>query len=72
MLALKIICACACVYTRVQYSWRPEEGVRSPLELELQELVSSPTWALGTKPGPTKRAVGTLHHGVIAPALGLC
>lgn len=47
-------------------------GRHIPPELEIQEVVSCLMWTLGTKPGPTKRAVVTLHRGAITPALGPC
>lgn len=34
---------------------RVERGMSDTLELELQGVVSLPTWVLGTKPGPLQK-----------------
>lgn len=59
-----VICVCEGM-SFVKMSPRPEDGAGP---LEFQEVVSRPTWMLGTKLGSSGRAGGALSHSVTSPA----
>ena len=44
------------------------KNVSDRLELEVQMVVSHPTWVLGTKPGSSGRTASALNCCVISPA----
>lgn len=58
------ICVVLCVYKHT-HVWVPaeaKEDVRSPLELQIQAVVSHLEWVPGIKPRSSVRAASTLNH----------
>lgn len=57
-----------CLHTRECSFLRVQKRAWGPLELELQVVVSPPTWLLGLELRSSVRVVQVLHHSDISPA----
>ena len=61
------MCVCARARARVLacMSTGGKKSALNPMELVLQEMISQPTWLLGTELGFSTRSVHALKHRVI-------